>query len=62
MATIKKKDTATAPKFRGARLLTFKRSEERRDLLGALLDADKEYTFDEVEKRIDEFMKGKVND
>ena len=32
----------------------------RRDLIGALLEDDKQYTLAEVDTAIDNFMKGKV--
>ena len=34
---------------------------KRRDLLGALLLDDKQYTFEEVDTAINNYMKGKVN-
>jgi len=33
----------------------------RRDLLTAILEENRAYTIDEVEARIEKFMKGKVN-
>ncbi len=57
---VKRKTEAGAPAFTGAQLLTFDRYRERRDLLGVLLE-DRRYTFSEVDARIDNFMKGKVN-
>lgn len=33
----------------------------RKDLINALLNDDKTYTLDEVDKLIEKFMKGKVN-
>ena len=41
-------------------ILISKKYENRRDVLGALLE-DKKYTFEEVDSLINKFMKGKVN-
>lgn len=57
---VKQKTEEEAPAFTGAQLLTFDRYRERRDLLGALLDPNRTYTFTEVDARIANFMKGKV--
>lgn len=67
MATRKKAATAqeatiTVPTtFPKERVLTFKRYADRRDLLSVLLEDGKEYTFDQIDGLIDNFMKGKVN-
>lgn len=54
-----KKQGTVFPKFR---LLTFERYAHRRDLLTALLDEGKEYTFEQVDKLLDDFLKkGKVS-
>lgn len=34
---------------------------KRRDLLNAVLEENRAYTLDEVDARIEKFMKGKVN-
>lgn len=48
--------------FPKSRLLTFGRYANRRDLLTALLDDGKEYTFEQVDKLLDDFLKkGKVS-
>ncbi len=46
--------------FTKAQLLKSKKYSERVDLLNVLLEDDKSYTSKEVEKLIDDFMKGKV--
>lgn len=67
MATKKKaateqEPTLTAPVvFPKEKVLTFKRYAHRRDLLSVLLEDGKEYTFDQIDGLINEFMKGKVN-
>lgn len=67
MATRKKATTAQEPPitapvvFSKERVLTFKRYADRRDLLSVLLEDGKEYTFDQIDGLIKDFMKGKVN-
>jgi len=41
-----------------AKLLTFQRYKNRVDLLGALLSDKAEYTLEEVDEMINDFMKG----
>lgn len=66
MAT-KIKDEQTAPLtgnptvFRKEKILSIPRYDTRRDLLSALLAGGKEYTLDQVDGLIVDFMKGKVN-
>lgn len=66
MATRKKATTAQEPPitapvvFPKERVLTFKRYADRRDLLSTLLKDGQEYTHDQVQNLIDNFMKGKV--
>lgn len=48
------------PMFSKDSLVSCERFYKRRDLLSALLDDGKEYTIAEVEKMIDDYMKGKV--
>ena len=66
MATRKKATTAQEPPitapvvFPKERVLTFKRYANRRDLLSILLKDGQEYTHDQVQNLIDNFMKGKV--
>lgn len=47
---------AEEPKFTKAHILTMKRYVERRDLLSVLLDDAGQYTHDEVEAIINDFM------
>ena len=67
MATRKKATTAQEPPitapvvFHKERVLTFKRYADRRDLLSVLLEDGKEYTHDQIDELIKDFMKGKVN-
>ena len=42
-------------------ILGSKKYKYRRDALGVILADGKEYTMDEVDTLLDEFMKGKVN-
>ena len=46
--------------FSKSQILTFTRYAKRRDLLSVLLKDEKEYTTDQVDSLIEEFMKGKV--
>lgn len=48
------------PVFPKERILTFQRYANRRDLLSILLKDGQEYTHDQVQNLIDNFMKGKV--
>lgn len=50
-----------APAFPKERILTFQRYAKRRDLLSVLLEDGKEYTHDQIDGLIKDFMKGKVN-
>ena len=52
---------STAPVFPKERILTFQRYAKRRDLLSNLLKDGQEYSHDQVQALIDNFMKGKVN-
>ena len=53
--------TITAPVvFPKERVLIFRRYADRRDLLSVLLEYGKEYTFDQIDGLINDFMKGKV--
>lgn len=65
--TRKPKATETAPPVSGVpafpkeRILTFQRYAKRRDLLSVLLKDGQEYTHDQIQSLIDDFMKkGKV--
>ncbi len=48
-------------RFRKSKILTFGQYRNRVDLLSTLLQDDTEYTMDEVDSIMDNFMKGKVN-
>lgn len=42
-------------------ILSSKKYNNRRDILGVLLNENEEYTFSDVDSLLDKFMKGKVN-
>ena len=46
--------------FSKEQIVNSKKYANRRDLLGALLENGKKYTFEQVDAIIDKFMKGKV--
>lgn len=48
-------------KFSKKQLLSSKRFRDRRDAVGAILEDDKVYPIDEVEKLYKEFMEGEVH-
>lgn len=50
----------TAVKFSKEQLLRSVRYRKRRDLIGALLRDGGEYTLEEVDAKIENYMKGKV--
>ena len=52
----------TQPVYSKQQLLTFQRYTARRDLLEALLKDGETYTHDQVQKLIDDFMKGTVRE
>ena len=58
MAEKKTKEKDTTIIFTKAQLLQSKRYAHRVDLLGALLE-DREYTLEEVDALLNQFMKGK---
>ena len=61
MATAKKKTAAASASpvtFSKAKILTLQRYAKRRDLLFVLLEDGKNYTFDQVDTVIKNFMKG----
>lgn len=47
--------------FPKEQILSAKRFSNRKDILGELLEDGKEYSFDQVDSLMDEYMKGKVN-
>lgn len=57
---VQEKVQSAPSEFTKEQLLASVRYHNRRDLLNALLDKDKKYTIDEVDKLISGFMKGKV--
>lgn len=48
-------------KFSKQSILSSEKYENRRDLLSAVLEEDRMYEKTEIEKAIENFMKGKVN-
>ena len=63
MAVQKKKAAEEVSKgevFTLPQLLAAERFSSRKDLLKAILSDKKKYSISEVEKKIEEFMKGKV--
>lgn len=60
MAKTNAADKAVAPTHSKEQLLRSQRYMKLRDLLGALLEDGKQYTIEEVDAAIDNFMKGKV--
>lgn len=53
--------TEAVPAFTKDQLATSARYASVRDLVTVLLEDGKQYTFAEVDKKIEEFKKGKVN-
>lgn len=51
-------DVMTFPK---ERIMKAAKYQNRKDLLGVVLEDGKEYSFDQVDALIEKFMKGKVN-
>ena len=49
-----------ASSFSKEQLLSSKRFQDRRDILNAVLKADKQYTVEAVEQEILNYMKGQV--
>lgn len=48
------------PKFPKEQILSANKFNNRKDILGVLLEDGKEYSFDQAEALMDDFMKGKV--
>lgn len=46
--------------FSKEQLLASKRFQDRKDLLNVLLSADKQYTVEEVEQKMEQYEKGEV--
>lgn len=47
--------------FQKSGILASRKYANRRDILSVLLDDNKDYTLEEVDKLLEKFMKGKVN-
>ena len=63
MAKTKKEDEAKEkPVFTKESLLNSKKYMFQKDLLNILLDEDKEYTLEEVDKKINEFKTGIIKE
>lgn len=63
MSARKEKEVAAEGRpsvFTKQQLLTASKYKEKRDLLEALLENDKTYSFREVDEAIDMYMKGQV--
>ena len=54
------KQTAPAPAYTKEQLLASKKYRDRRDLLHALLEDERQYTNEQVDALITNYMKGKV--
>lgn len=54
-------NVAVAVTYSKQQILGSNKYKYRRDALGVVLTDGKEYTLDEVDTLLDEFMKGKVN-
>ena len=54
------KKTAAAVKYTKEQLLKAKRYSQRKDLINALLEDNRQYAIDEVDAAIENFLKGKV--
>lgn len=61
MAKGKKVETIIEDRFTKQQIVNSKKFKDNVDLLNALLKDDKLYTLEEVNKTIEDFMKGKVN-
>lgn len=48
-------------KFSKQQLVSSKKYSAQRDVLNALLEDGQVYTFDEVDRKLNDFLKGKVN-
>ena len=61
MAKVKaEKKEVKENKFSKEQLLKSQKYKDERDLINALLKEDKKYSLSDVDKLIDDFMKGKV--
>lgn len=51
----------TVQKYGKEQIVSAKRYAGKQDLLNAILESGQAYTFEQVDKLIEKFMKGKVN-
>lgn len=58
--TPKVRNADESVQFTKSQILCAEKYSNRRDLVDALLDEDKSYTIETVDKMIDDFKKGKV--
>lgn len=61
MAVKKENETKQETMFSKEQILASKKYTNRRDVLGAILSNEKQYTFEQVDSLLEKFMKGKVN-
>lgn len=61
MAVKKDTETTAVPRFTKAQLTASDKYAGRKDLIGALLDDDTEYTVEQADELIEKYLKGKVN-
>lgn len=54
------KSEQSEPKFSKEQIIASARYADRRDLVDALLDEDKSYTFETVDSMIEKYKKGRV--
>ena len=52
--------TAAVPHFTKVQLMASNKYASRKDLIGALLDDNKDYTTAQVDELIEKYLKGKV--
>lgn len=57
----KKVEKEQEPLFSKEQILVSKKYKNRRDVLSAILEDGKQYTFETVDSLLEKFMKGKVN-
>lgn len=55
-----KKDADSTAKFTKVQLIMSSRYEFKKDLIDALLDGNRTYTFEEVDKMINDYMRKEV--
>lgn len=53
--------TMLVDRYTKEQILSSKRFADRKDIVGVVLKDSVKYSIDEVEKRIEDFMKGKVD-